>query len=1279
MGTVLLGLVLLLPSKAYVDWFNWTSSPDEAAAGEQFVVSAEAQFSLYDWYSYGWIMLYRNGGHISYSSGMYDARVMDSYATNTAGIVHYEAEAMDDEGSYQYIYHEVSIVTVDRPVPVVTIDGYSSGATVSRPMGRATNITVRFQATDPDNNLNGIKTHVRRPSGTTNDYGGFVNQSEGSGEVARVVSLDENGRWYFWTTARDAANNVEESAWSNVLVNESPNMAPLMAFDHATPTIANGQTFTVSGWAADPENGAPVSRVELHLDERFVANTALNGDRPDVAAAYGRADYRYSGFSHSFTAQGLGIGSHTVLVRAYDSVGAYAQSYKTIAVVPNPNYPVYLQDLGVDHAGIKTNAYGFGPNNNNTYPAYRSINNELWYPWGSVQNTYNDETRLKLQQDGQLNVHLTYKLGSGSSLWGNEMAVYIKDPVTRWVIEVGHEEWYEDPWSYGGSGYYERYVDFYEYFDSESDMLIRRNQLYNMHDFVHSWGETYEWRVIYSQFVAAQNPSQTVTVNIGWDPSWSNKEMIARMWHFQRLASNNRQVDCVTPGKNYIFRTDPAPDNLTMTVLPSSINLGQQFGLQSSVTDSSGNMNSHGFNVRGPSSSASIPDALSWRGSTDAGWSNWNNRGTPSNGSNSTISANHTPNEPGHWEYKADAGDSSGGLAPEVNLTRYVNNVPPAFSINIPDSVPINSNFDLSVTASNPTGLANYQTGLRVVEGRWVTRGEWDGHDYYTYDDIEYNQISSQPLAPGNQSVSLTRYASNDDYGEIYYEFYAWNQWMNQWQHYQTRTVQVYNRPPTVSMTINGVTSDGGQTSSLGVPNDASLSISFSGSDPDNHYWRTRLWVRINSGSWQQIAVSTAATHVMTYTLSTIGTYEFQCRSQDGNGLESSDAVINVTNQNRNPTITIEIDNTGDITSDMAIGVKAIVTPPADYPNYVGGMRILKWVGSIGQNLDINGPENWSTIYEKTDDSPGVIIWHDPAQPAAGSVCKIVYRVYAWQEGGNEWSNYTDGTIIIQNSGPNHASIVLNGTQIEYGQTVTVTGTLKDPDGNLMGHSLWVVAPLADGTKNTEWDPYSRALNPNWWGYPDKISEAGWSGAWNDGRPSNGATSVVAGVFKPSRLGVWQLHTNGCDSSEAWGPGDTKDLTVVKATPECVFNTKVMAGYETITSSHLNAVFRNSHDQTITPGGAITYTLDGAPVSMGQNVSAGSHTLCANYAGDTYHLAASATTTLTVIDNPNDDDDGDYVPNGIEARLGTSPSTPGVMDTTNALEIKILTPISTED
>jgi hypothetical protein len=89
----------------------------------------------------------------------------------------------------------------------------------------------------------------------------------------------------------------------------------------SSATVSTGDPLFVGGWAADPTDGSPLTNVKIYIDGVVVGTPTLGGSRPDVAAATGNSAYANSGFSFTYPAGSLAIGTHTVTAVATNGGG----------------------------------------------------------------------------------------------------------------------------------------------------------------------------------------------------------------------------------------------------------------------------------------------------------------------------------------------------------------------------------------------------------------------------------------------------------------------------------------------------------------------------------------------------------------------------------------------------------------------------------------------------------------------------------------------------------------------------------------------------------------------------------------------------------------------------------------------------------------------------------------------------------------------------------------------------------------------------------------------
>jgi len=107
-------------------------------------------------------------------------------------------------------------------------------------------------------------------------------------------------------------------------------------------TVALSDNLLVSGWAADPQDGAPVSQVQILIDGTPVGNATLGLPRPFVAASFNNPAYLNSGWTFTYAASGLSLGSHTISAVASDSLSLTTTlGTKTITVATTSQGPPF--------------------------------------------------------------------------------------------------------------------------------------------------------------------------------------------------------------------------------------------------------------------------------------------------------------------------------------------------------------------------------------------------------------------------------------------------------------------------------------------------------------------------------------------------------------------------------------------------------------------------------------------------------------------------------------------------------------------------------------------------------------------------------------------------------------------------------------------------------------------------------------------------------------------------------------------------------------------------
>ncbi len=106
-----------------------------------------------------------------------------------------------------------------------------------------------------------------------------------------------------------------------------------------TTTVVHGDNITVTGWAADYQDGAPVKQVQVLIDGKVAGNAVLGLARADVAKAYNNPAWTNSGWTFSYSSASLAVGTHTATAVATDSFAlsttlTNSRSFTVVAAPP---------------------------------------------------------------------------------------------------------------------------------------------------------------------------------------------------------------------------------------------------------------------------------------------------------------------------------------------------------------------------------------------------------------------------------------------------------------------------------------------------------------------------------------------------------------------------------------------------------------------------------------------------------------------------------------------------------------------------------------------------------------------------------------------------------------------------------------------------------------------------------------------------------------------------------------------------------------------------------
>jgi RHS repeat-associated protein len=122
---------------------------------------------------------------------------------------------------------------------------------------------------------------------------------------------------------------------------------------HGISSIPQGGLINAEGWAYDPQDGAPVARVDILIDGTVLGQATLGEYRPDVDnGAYPNCGWTFVGSIGNVT-----TGSHIITAIAYDWSGnSTLSNYQTITVTQDSPPGGSLDNVeGVTTSGVATN------------------------------------------------------------------------------------------------------------------------------------------------------------------------------------------------------------------------------------------------------------------------------------------------------------------------------------------------------------------------------------------------------------------------------------------------------------------------------------------------------------------------------------------------------------------------------------------------------------------------------------------------------------------------------------------------------------------------------------------------------------------------------------------------------------------------------------------------------------------------------------------------------------------------------------------------------------
>ncbi|MEV7972692.1 hypothetical protein [Cellulomonas sp. NPDC089187] len=200
-------------------------------------------------------------------------------------------------------------VTVRNNLPIGSVDEVSVVGTGS--------VRVRGWTLDPDTNdpiqvhiyVNGKFTQAVTANGNRADVAAAYGKGAAHGYDTTVSTSGGSQKVCVYAIDANRGTNPELGCTAVNVVNRQP----IGSVDEVS--VVSTGTVRVRGWTLDPDTTASI-QAHVYVDGAYKASMVANGNRPDVAAAYGK------GAAHGYdTTITLSGGQHTVCVSAIDSSG----------------------------------------------------------------------------------------------------------------------------------------------------------------------------------------------------------------------------------------------------------------------------------------------------------------------------------------------------------------------------------------------------------------------------------------------------------------------------------------------------------------------------------------------------------------------------------------------------------------------------------------------------------------------------------------------------------------------------------------------------------------------------------------------------------------------------------------------------------------------------------------------------------------------------------------------------------------------------------------------